>query len=90
MSHESTDTIFISGLSMKANPKDKIVFLGLVDGIDSENVKIHNFVLPNSVSIKLLKALLKIHKDLDLDLNEDLESELSDSEEESELSDSEE
>lgn len=88
MSHESTDTIFISGLSMKANPKDKIVFLGLVDGIDSENVKIHNFVLPNSVSIKLLKALLKIHKDLDL--NEDLESELSDSEEESELSDSEE
>lgn len=88
MSHESTDTIFISGLSMKANPKDKIVFLGLVDGIDSENVKIHNFVLPNSVSIKLLKALLKIHEDLDL--NEDLESELSDSEEESELSDSEE
>lgn len=88
MSRESTDTIFISGLSMKSNPKDKIVFLGLVDGVASKNIKIHNFVLPESVSIKLLKALLKIHEDLDL--NEDLESELSDSKEESELSDSEE
>lgn len=88
MSRESTDTVFISGLSIKSNPKDNIVFLGLVDGIDSESVKIHNFVLPESVSIKILKALLKIHEDVDL--NEDPESELSDSEEASELSDSEE
>ena len=65
MSNTSTSTVFVSGLSVKTNNKDKMIFLGLVDGMDPDNLKTHNFAIPKSVADRLLDALQKIYEDRD-------------------------
>lgn len=79
MSDTSTSTVFVSGLSIKTNNKDKIIFLGLVDGMDPDSLKTHNFAIPKSVADRLLDALQKIDEDLNNETT-DSEDDLIDSE----------
>lgn len=75
MTTKSENTIFISGLSIQANIEDKIVMLGLVDNIDSDNKTTYNFALPKTLVEKLIVGLNHVGKDLDLNLD-DYESKL--------------
>lgn len=69
MSITSKETIFISGLSIQANKEDKIILLGLIDNIDSENSTTHNFALPKTLVEKIIVGFNHVGKDLELDLD---------------------
>lgn len=69
MSNTSENTIFISGLSIQANTEDKVVILGLIDNMDSDNRKTYNFALPKMLVEKLIVGLNHVGQDFELNLD---------------------
>lgn len=59
---EHTSTILITGITLSVNDEDKIVVLGLVDGIDENHRKSHNFALPWTAGKHLLDSLKDIYE----------------------------
>ncbi|MDV3197469.1 MAG: hypothetical protein Q8884_02685 [Sweet potato little leaf phytoplasma] len=69
--NNGTNTIFISGLAIRVNEDDKVVFLGLIDAVDSENEYAYNFALPKTVLKNLLEGLTLVSKELGIESDSD-------------------
>lgn len=69
--NNSANTVFISGLAIRVNEEDKVVFLGLIDAIDSENEYVYNFALPKTVLKNLLEGLTLVSKELGVETKTD-------------------
>lgn len=61
----NNSTIFISGFSLGVNEKDKVIVLGLIDGMVPDSETTYNFALPKTVFKNLLNNLTDIDKSFD-------------------------
>lgn len=78
--NNDTPTIFVSGLTVRTSPDDKMVILGLVDALSSsdetkKNYNAYHFALPPSIITKLSQSLNEACEDLEIEINnqDDLE-----------------
>lgn len=71
MSNTNANTVFISGLGIKVNENDKIVFLSLIDAMNSEDEYIYNFALPQTILKNLVEGLTLASKELEVEIEVD-------------------
>lgn len=71
MSNTNTNTVFISGLGIKVNENDKIVFLSLIDGMNSGDEHTYNFALPQTILKNLVEGLNLVSKELEVEIEVD-------------------
>lgn len=73
--NNNTSTVFVSGLTVRTSPNDKMVILGLVDALSSSNesedsYNTYSFALPQSIIAKLSQNLNQACEDLGIEIED--------------------